>query len=111
MTTTLTPKPHRTTREMRDLHRSEEVAHRIQLTEVDFSPGARATIGLAVRHIAEQYLLEPSDLARRMQGEIYWIEPSDKLMIVLPVPEADADMFVEVPAGHWRFKDRDSHTQ
>ena len=86
-------------------------AHRVTLADVSFSDNAKYTIGLAVKDIASQLGMFDHEITRRLVGEIYWLEESEDLIILFPVPEIGADMLVEIPSGHWWFKDADSATQ
>jgi len=95
----------------RALDEKLESAHRVTLGDVRFSQGAMYTIGLAVKEIAEKCGLFTGELTKRLQGHMYWLEGSESLMILFPVPEIQAEMMVEIPQGHWWFKDADERTQ
>ncbi|WP_461211083.1 hypothetical protein [Desulfocurvus sp. DL9XJH121] len=87
-----------------------EGAHRVYLTEVAFSRSAQCTIGLAVKDIAARCGVFAADIVKAMCGHMYWLEKDESLVIVFPVPQLEADMLVEIPRGHWRFRDQDLHT-
>lgn len=86
-------------------------AHRVFLADVSFSRSAMTTIGMAIKDIAERCGVFPQDITRGMQGHMYWLEDSESLIVVFPVEEIGADMLVEIPEGHWWFKDVNRHTQ
>ena len=86
-------------------------AHRVCLTDVSFSRSAMGTIGLAIKDIAAQCGVFPQDITKHMRGHLYWVEDSENLLIIFPIPEIGADMLVEIPEGHWWFKDVARHTQ
>jgi len=86
-------------------------AHRVTLADVSLSDSAKYTIGLAVKDIASQLGMFDHELIRRLRGEMYWLEKSEDLVIIFPVPEIGADMLVEIPQGHWWFKEADAATQ
>lgn len=88
-----------------------EEAHRVFLSDVGFSKNAMSTIGFAIKDIAQKCGVFPHDITSRMQGHMYWLEECESLIIVFPVPEIEADMMVEIPEGHWWFKDMNRHTQ
>ncbi len=95
----------------RELDGPDGGEHPVTLDDVRFSRGAQLTIGFAVKEIAERCGLFPGDLTRRLRGRMYWMEGSENLMIVFPVPEVEAEMLVEIPRGHWWFKDAEAPTQ
>ncbi len=97
----------------RQLEQSSEdhSAHRVQPWDVEFSRNAMITIGSAVKDIAAYIGVDPKIVTRGMFGEMYWLEPSNRLMIVIPVPRAEADMFIEIPQDHWRIRERNQATQ
>lgn len=86
-------------------------AHKVYLTDVSFSDNAKYTIGLAVKDIASQLGLFDHEITKRLTGEMYWLEESEDLVIIFAVPEINADMLVEIPRGHWWFRDADAATQ
>lgn len=86
-------------------------AHRVELGDVQFSKNAQYTIGLAVKEIAERCGLYVGEITKRLTGDMFWLEENESLMIVFPVPEIQADMMVEIPAGHWWFRDADVPSQ
>ncbi|NJB66365.1 hypothetical protein GGQ74_000005 [Desulfobaculum xiamenense] len=88
-----------------DGHRDE--AHEVQLADVEFTTNAKYTIGLAVKEIAAHCGMLPHELTRRMRGRMFWQEATEDLMIVFAVPELEADMMIEIPKGHWRFRGAD----
>lgn len=88
-----------------------EGAHRVYLNDVSFSQGAMHTIGLAVKEVAEKCGLFPNEVTKRLRGHMYWLEENESLMIVFPVPEIEADMMIEIPEGHWWFKNAEAPTQ
>lgn len=93
-------------RGIHDLESSGQISHRLSPLDVELSPAAKTTVGMAAQEIALQ-LEMPLDLIKaRTMGKMYWLEPSDELMIVISMPEIEADMFVNIPAGHWRLRQR-----
>lgn len=88
-----------------------EGAHQVLLQDVRFSDNAKCTIGLAVKDIAARCGVFPHDITSRMRGRMYWLEEDESLVIVFPVPDMDADMLVEIPRGHWWFREVSRHTQ
>lgn len=89
----------------------EQEPRRVSLMDVELSPNARFTIGRAVKEIAANTGMDERELIRRMQGEVWWHPGHDGLMFVIAAQEIDAMMYVEIPAGHWSFRQGSSATQ
>lgn len=75
----------------------------VSRSQVMFSDDAKATIGEAFREVAWTLCCDPRALTRGATGEILWHPDSDALSIRLDVPELEAEMYIEIPAGHWAF--------
>ena len=86
-----------------DLHATRPSV-RIKLSQVRLTNDARVTLGLAVKEIAAEFGLDAKAMTRHLSGEIYWRMDEDSLVFVLHCEELDADMFVNIPEGHWSFK-------
>lgn len=82
-------------------------AHEVFLADVEFSPNAKYTIGLAVKEVAAHCAMMPKELTSRMHGKMFWVESTRNLVIIFPVPELEAEMMIEIPKEHWRFRDAD----
>lgn len=95
----------------RQVEHEDHAAHRVHPWDVEFSRSAMITIGSAVKQIAAHLGVSPKAVTKGMFGEMYWLEPSNRLMLVIPVPKAEADMFVEIPEGHWHIRERNQATQ
>ena len=83
----------------------EREAHRVHLGDVELSPNARFTLGQAVKEIAAQMEISAAILLRCMQGEVWWHPAHDSLLFVVETENAEAVMYVEIPADHWRFRE------
>jgi hypothetical protein len=79
----------------------ESITHPLDITDVSFSKQAQMTLREAVSKIAEYCQVDPGLLSEKLDQKVYWLEPSCILMITIDVPEIDADMFIEIPPGHW----------
>ncbi|MBU1002972.1 MAG: hypothetical protein KKE73_10665 [Proteobacteria bacterium] len=90
-----------------NIHEFLAGAHRVYLTDVFFSDNAKYTIGLAVKDIASQCGLFDHEITKHLVGDMYWLEESESLIIIFPVPAIEAEMLVEIPQGHWWFRDAD----
>ena len=94
-----------------NLESPAEVSYEIALHDISFSRQARLTIGLAIMEIAEMLAVDQSDITRRMPGKVFCLGSSGKLMIEFHVPVLDAEMFVEIPASHWQYRNCTTQTQ
>jgi hypothetical protein len=99
------------TRQELERNSQDHKAHRLHPWDVELTRNAMITVGSAVKDIAARVGVNPKTITRGMFGEMYWLEPSNRLMIVLPVPRIDADMFIEIPENHWRIRERNQATQ
>lgn len=97
------PHPHLLA-EADELHR-ESPSVKVQLSHIRVTAQAQATLGMAVQEVSREFGLDTSMLIKRLKGEIYWRPETDSLMFVLNCPELEADMFVEIPEGHWSFRE------
>jgi hypothetical protein len=88
-----------------ELEQGESITHPIDLAEVSFSEQAQLTMRKAVEHIAEHCDMPPDALSQKLDQKLFWLEPSGILVITIEVPEVDADMFIEIPPGHWWIDD------
>jgi len=88
-----------------ELEQPENTSHRLELNEVRFSSQARLTLREATQKIAEYCQLPPEILDKRLDQKLFWLKPSGMLQITIEVPELDADMFIEIPPGHWWIDD------
>ena len=93
------------------LHSPDQQAFRVYLRDVEFSKNAMQTIGLAVKHIAAQCEVFEQDIARDLFGDMYWLRPSNTLLLIFHVEEMEADMFVEIPMDHWNIRESGQTTQ
>lgn len=75
----------------------------VSRSQVVFSDDARVTIGEAFRQVAWTLCCDPRALTRGATGEILWHPGTDTLSIRLDVPELEAEMYIEIPEGHWSF--------
>jgi hypothetical protein len=79
----------------------EQVAHPLKFSEVRFSTNAEQTIHKAVERIAVYCNRSPMYFYKKMDNELYWLDPSGILLIVIHSSDLDADMYIEIPPGHW----------
>ncbi|EPR43864.1 hypothetical protein dsx2_0088 [Desulfovibrio sp. X2] len=71
---------------------------------VMLSDDAKASVGEAFREVAFTLCCDPSELTRGAHGEMLWHPAEDCLSLRLSVPELEAEMYVEIPSGHWSFR-------
>lgn len=92
-----------------ELDRDKRVpkAHKVMLEDVEFTANAKYTIGLAVKEVAAYCGLMPRELTSKLKGHMFWMEGTQTLTIIFPVEELGADMMVEIPREHWRFRHAD----
>lgn len=64
----------------------------------------------AAEKVAAQAGIPPQHVAARMFDNIFRLEPSDTLVLVVAVPERGVEMFVEIPAQLWRLASQDGPT-
>ncbi len=88
--------------QFRFLETPDQISHRVTPRDVLLSKNARITVGMAAKEIAANLNIPEHEIRRSLGGEMYWLEPAGTLMIVLRTDEAD--MFIEIPAEHWRFR-------
>ncbi len=88
-----------------ELEQGESITHPLNLADVSFSQKAQTTLREAVIQIAEYCRVPPDALSQKLDQKLFWLEPSGILVITIEVPEVDADMFIEIPPGHWWIDD------
>ncbi|MBS3780823.1 MAG: hypothetical protein KGY41_10545 [Desulfovermiculus sp.] len=89
-----------------ELEQGESITHPLNIEEVSFSNQAQMTLRQAVQKIAEYCHVHPDVLSKKLDQKLYWLEPSGTLVITIEVPEVSADMFIELPPGHWWIDNR-----
>jgi len=92
-----------------DVSEDGETSTQVSPTEITITENARITIGMAAKEIASQVGIPEHEIKSKLYGEMHWLEPSGRLMVILRTEEAD--MFVEIPEEHWEFKDKGKYSQ
>ncbi|MCF8106011.1 MAG: hypothetical protein K9K64_11045 [Desulfohalobiaceae bacterium] len=92
-----------------ELEQEENITHPLKVEDVAFSKQAQLTLRDAEEKIAEYCQVPPSLLSQKLDQNLFWLEPSGILVINIQVPEAEADMFIEIPPGYW-WIDKDSRS-
>ncbi len=87
------------------LDKSEQIYHPLSFSDVKFSKNAERTIHEAVERIAIYCERSPMYFYKKMDNEIYWLDPSGILLIVIHSKDLNADMYIEIPPGHWWIVD------
>ena len=87
-----------------EFEQEANISHPLDLVDVSFSERARMTIREAVEKIAEYCRIPAAVLSEKLDQKLFRLEPSGILVISIEVPEVEADMFIEVPPGHWWVK-------
>ena len=89
-----------------EFEQEENISHPLDLVDVSFSWRARMTIREAVEKIAEYCRIPAAVLSEKLDQKLFWLEPSGILVISIEVLEVEADMFIEIPPGHWWVKQK-----
>lgn len=84
-----------------DLDNKEQIYHPLSFSEIRFSENAERTIHEAVERIAIYCERSPMYFYKKMDNELYWLDPSGLLLIVIHSKDLDADMYIEIPPGNW----------
>lgn len=92
-----------------DVAEDGETSTPVSPRDITISENAQITIGLAAKEIAAHLNIPESEIKQRLFGEMHWLEPSGRLMVILRTE--DADMFVEIPEEHWEFKNKSKYSQ
>lgn len=92
-----------------DVSEDGETSTPVSPREITISENAQITIGLAAKEIAAHLGIPEHEIKGQLFGEMHWLEPSGRLMVILRTEEAD--MFVEIPEEHWEFKDKSKYSQ
>ena len=86
-------------------------AHSVYLSEIELSNGAKKAVEEAVEQIAESLDVTAEQLSRRVYNRTFWLEPSEKLVIVFETEDREAEFVVEIPRKHWDFREVSGFTQ
>lgn len=103
-----------------------DAVHELSVGDVTISEGARKAIDQAFDEVASRLGLTREELAAGRTSRLFWLEPSESLVVVLPlsdhlphVPEEGEDagegqegasLFVQVPEGQWSIRERSGKT-
>ncbi|MFP4213293.1 MAG: hypothetical protein ACLFRL_04200 [Desulfohalobiaceae bacterium] len=87
------------------LEHGESISHPLKFSEVCLSHQAHLTLQEAVQKIAEYCQISSKIISGRLNQKLFWLEPSGLLLISIEVPEVNADMFIQIPSGHWWIDD------
>jgi hypothetical protein len=88
----------------------QQDAYRVNIFDLAISPGALQSIVSGIEDIARVYHKPVTELRGQIFDRIYWLNFSERLVMVLDVNSINSYVFIEVPSDHWWFKERSFRT-
>jgi len=89
------------------LENNKPVYHPLASEDVKLSENARLTLQSAASKIAEHFDIPEQNISDKLSQHYFLMEPTGDLVIIIYTADIDAEMYVEIPPGHWWI---DRHT-
>lgn len=84
----------------------------VSITDIWISRDAQISIGNQIKALCISYGLPYSMLRESLMQELYWHEESGRLGIMIEVQGSSVEsMYLQIPEGHWGFREEDTATQ
>lgn len=77
--------------------------YHVSILEVEIGHSAMDTMRRAMKEVAAQTGVRYEDVMHSLSGHMYWVESTDKLLCVIPLPETD--LYLEIPSDFWRIRE------
>lgn len=91
---------------------SSEKTFSISITDVWISRDAQISIGRQLKALCISLDLPYSLLRESLVQELFWYESADSLGMMIEVQGSTVDsLYLQIPDGHWGFRDEDASTQ
>lgn len=89
-----------------------EKTYSVSVTDVWISRDVQISIGRQVKALCVSFGLPYSFLRDSMTQHLYWYETTGRLGVVIHVRGSDVEtIHLEIPEGHWGFREKDRATQ
>ncbi|MGL1863197.1 MAG: hypothetical protein OCC46_11800 [Pseudodesulfovibrio sp.] len=89
-----------------------EKTYAISITDVWISRDVQISIGRQLRALCISYGLPYSYLRESLVQQLFWHEKSGCLGIMIELQGSSVDsMHLEIPEGHWGFREEETATQ
>lgn len=84
----------------------------VSVTDIWISRDVQISIGRQIKAMCISYGLPYEYLRESLVQELYWNETSGRLAIVIHLRESNVEsIHLEIPDGHWGFREEDRATQ
>jgi len=100
------------TRHAKALGWSPEKTYSVNITDVWISKNVQISIGHQVKALCISYDLPYSILRESLAQQLFWHEDSGRLGLMIEIQGASVEsMYLEIPEGHWGFREEKKATQ
>jgi len=97
---------------VRTLGWSPENTFTVNITDVWISRDVQISIGRQLKALCISFDLPYSMIRDRLVQELYWHEASGRLGLMIGVEDSAVEsLYIQIPEGHWGFRENDVATQ